>query len=1068
MTTNFPLRLKITWITFFIISTLTAFAQRTITGTITDAKTNTSLAGATVSVKNSSRTTLTNDDGKFTLKDISAEKISIIISYVGYTRQTVNIYAGETAITIQLEQDVNASNLNSIVVVGYQKQLLRKSTAAVQVISGKQIENLPAPSFEQLMQGKVAGVNIQNFSGQPGLRNTFTVRGNSTIVTDLNSGIDAARTLSVPLFIIDGIPLSITDLESSSSTGTNFLAGININDIESIVVEKDAAATAAWGSRGANGVIVIKTKRGHTGKPQFHFSYYAGLTERPNLLSTYTGTAEREQKLGLLYDYGTYQNLSHVPQILTDSLNPSFNNATDWQNLFYQNGLIHNADFSVSAGNDILNYRLGANYYTEDGIVRATGFSRYALRGNFDFKISSKLNMNFNLSLSRLGRKVGIGKGRNNVLPIDVATIPSSLFKLSGVDSSFYLGQYDKVRDLNLTDQASAYLQLNYDILKGVQYSLQTSYSKNTDLRERFQPAEIAADGRSFASNERSDYESFYLANVLTANKSFNNVHNLGLVLTQSFQLDTKKSADIYGYNIPGGNIEVISGVPQQDLTAFSDYQQSGLLSYVGQVSYDYKGKYIINGTMRADASSRFGANNKWGYFPAVSVAWIVSDEKFMKSLPWIDLLKFRVSYGLSGTMPENFYAPFNSWNVSQGTYNGNVIATPSFTNPITQPNLTWNKANQSNVGIDLYLFKNRVNVTADLYRRNTLNPILEFPFAFYTGYTQISYNAPLKILNEGLDVLIQTRNLSSRSALQWTTNFNFTFNKNRIAALPNGNRSFFENSLGYNESLIFSVGSPVYGWAQMLYQGVYNNRNQIPINPITGQPLTYFKSGVQIQPGFPVWIDANHDGDVWSDEDVGQQFGDLVPTGNPNPKLTGGFYNEFNYKNFSLGVLCTFTVGRDIINTFQSTQFGNILSGFNSYGGSGVDAFGAFRIPDITTLNYWTPNNLIKNPNYQASFPSINPYGSQFYQFLPFSTMFNENGDYLKIKTITLGYNFGHNFLQRLRLQNARIFSIIDNIRTFKKSNVPDPELVSPQGEYSGGAYPLPRKYTLGIDFTF
>lgn len=1049
---------------FFLLIHLSASSQSMVTGTVKDADTKKTISNASIVVKESQKGTTTNDEGKFTISCSVGNEI--VISYVGYTSQSFKIVDVLKEISIELLP--SSDKLNSVVVVGYQKQSLRKSTAAVQVVSGKEIQNLPAPSFDQLLQGKVAGVNIQNFNGAPGVRNTFTVRGNSTIVTDLNSGIDASRTLSTPLYVIDGMPLSITDLESSSNTGTNFLAGISVNDIESIVVQKDAAATAAWGSRGANGVIVIKTKRGRSGSPEFHFNYYTGITQRPELLKTLSGTEERNQKLDILYGYGSYGNLSNVPQILTDSLNPSFNNATDWQSLFYQDGIIHNADFSISAGNDVLNYRVGANYYTEDGIVRQTGFSRYSMRGNFDFKISPKVSTNLNINLSRLNRKRGLGRGSNDVVAISNTQIPSSLFALSENDKQFYLGQYDGITDINLSDQASAYFQFNYDIVKGVQYSLQTSFAKTTDLRERFQPKEVTADGRSYGSNERSDYQQFYVANVVTAAKSIHNIHNLSLVATQSFQLDTKSGAYLYGYNIPGGNIQVISGVPQNDLTAYSSYQQAGLLSYVGQAAYDYNGKYILNASIRADASSRFGANNKWGYFPSVSVAWIVSDEKFMDKYSWINTFKLRGSYGLSGTMPDDFYAPYNTWDVTQGFYTGDVMATPSFYKPITVPNLTWNKANQWNAGVDMYLFNNSINVSVDAYQRNTINPILSFPFPFFTGFTQSSYNTPLNILNEGIDVLVQTRNLSQSSALQWSTNLTLSFNKNRIAKLPNGNRSFFINSAGYNQSLIFSVGSPVYGWAQMQYTGVYNNYNEIPINPITGQPQTYFKGNVGIQPGFPIWVDVNQDEDVWSDEDRGQEFGDLLPTGDPNPGYTGGLYNEFSYKNFSMGIQCIFTIGRDIINNFQSSQYSNTLSGFNSWGLDPASAFAAFRLPDLSGVNYWTPQADEKDPNYQADFPSINPYGPQFYQFLPFSTMFNEDGSYFKIRSITLGYSLGSSLTKKLKIRNARIFSVVDNVLTFTNASVPDPELVSPQGEYFGGAFPLPRKYTIGIDVTF
>ncbi len=632
------------------------------------------------------------------------------------------------------------------------------------------------------------------------------------------------------------------------------------------------------------------------------------------------GAEERHQKLSLMNEYGTYSQLAFIPQILSDSLNPAFNNATDWQDLFYKTGKVNNADVTISAGNELLNYRVGVNYYDEDGIVRNTGFKRYALRGNFDFKVAKNVNAVLNISASRLDRKRGLGRGRDQILPIDGVTQPASFYGLSQADQDFYYGQYDKLRDQNLSDIFSAYVQLNYDILKGLQYSFQGSVSSTTDKREQFQPTEITPDHRSYASSRSGNYQQTYLANILTASKSFKeNTHNFSAVFTQSFQLDKKTGTYLWGYNVPDNNIQVVSGIPQRDREGYSVFQEAGLLSFLGQLSYDYKGKYIINASYRGDASSRFGTDTRWGYFPAVSAAWIVSDEKFMSRASFIDIFKIRGSYGLSGSMPDDFYAPFNVWNLQQGTYNGVTIATPSFEKPITQPNLTWNKSNQLNIGMDLYMFKNRVNINVDLYRRYNTNPILSFPFPFFTGYSNVVANAPVKILNEGVDLQIQTRNLSSKSELQWTTNLNMTFNKNRIAALPNGNRTFFQDSRGYNQQLIFSVGAPIYGWAQMLYNGVYNYLKDIPVNPVTGQRLTYFKTYNPVQPGYPIWRDVNKDWDVWSDEDKGEQFGDLVPTGNPNPKITGGLYNEFAYKNFSVGVLGTFTIGRDIINNFAS-----------------------------------------------------------------------------------------------------------------------------------------------------
>ncbi len=1054
----------------FLLFSFTGFAQqRKISGIVQDAKNRAPLDGATVAVKNSKANAITKEDGRFEIS-VPEGKTSITVSFVGYETNTISIAANQTSVIVKLGEG-GGKQMGEVVIVGYQRQTLRKSTSAVQVVSGKAIENLPAPSFDALLQGKVSGVNIQNFSGEPGVRNTFTVRGNSTITTDLNAGgndnrklsaTDEARSLSTPLYVIDGIPVSVNDIEGVASSGTNVLAGININDIESIVVQKDAAATAAWGSRGANGVIVIKTKRGKTGKPQIRFSYYTGVTKKPELLRTVVGAEERHQKLGLLNEYGTYSQLAQVPQLLSDSLNPSFNNATDWQDLFYQTGSVNNADVNISAGNEILNYRVGANFYDEKGIVRNTGFKRYSLRGNFDFKIAKNVNAILNISASRLDRKRGLGRGRDNILPIDGVSQPASFYAVSETDRAFYYGQYDKQRDQNLSDIFSGYVQLNYDVVKGLQYSFQGSVSNTNDKRDRFQPTEITPDHRSFASSENGNYQEIYLANILTGSKSFKeNTHNFNAVLTQSFQLDKKSGTYLYGYNVPDNNIQVVSGIPQKDLDAFSVFQQAGLLSFLGQLSYDYKGKYILNASYRGDASSRFGSNTRWGYFPSISGAWIISDERFMSHLKFIDIFKVRGSYGLSGSLPDDFYAPFNVWDLRQGSYNGITMATPSFVKPITQPNLTWNKSNQANIGIDLYMFKNRINITVDAYRRYNTNPILDFPFPFFTGYNAVVANAPVKILNEGIDLQIQTRNLSSKSSFQWTTNLNMTFNRNRITQLPNGNRTFFKDSRNYNEQLVYSVGAPIYGWAQMLYNGVYSHIGEIPVNPLTGQRLSYFKTYNPVQPGYPIWTDINKDWDVWSDEDRGEQFGDLVKTGDPNPKLTGGLYNEFSYKNFSVGILGTFTIGRDIINNFEANQFAGVWNFGN------VNDFARQRLPDLSRYDYWTPTKA-ENPNYKAGFPSLNPYGGHFYEFLPFSTLWNESGTYFKIKNITLGYSFNQSVIKKLGVQSIRLYSIIDNLYSFQKSNVPDAELVSPQGEYAGSAYPLPRKFTFGFDVTF
>ncbi len=1028
--------------------------QRVIRGNVRD-KDGITLPGITVLQKGTRNAVQTDAQGNYSITLQSQGQTILVFSYVGYVKSEYPVES-EATLDVTLQQDV--SNLEEVVVVGYQKQSLRKTTSAVQVISGREIENLPAPSFEALLQGRVAGVNIQNFSGAPGVRNTFTVRGNSTISTGFNTDdFDLARTMSTPLFIIDGIPLTLTDLEGSSNTGTNYLAGININDIESVVVQKDAAATAVWGSRGANGIVVITTKKGTTGKPQIRLSAYAGISQKPELQRTYAGAEERRQKMGLLYEYGSHQQLGGIPLMLTDSLNPSYNNATDWQDLFYNTGYIQNYDANISAGNELLNYRLSFNHYSEDGIIRETGFKRYSLRGNFDFNLTSAVRTNLIISAARTDRKRGLGRQRgiaNENLPISASSLPSSFVRLGQQDYDFYYGLYDQLRDKNISDAFSLYSQTNVKLLKGLDYSFQGSISANIDNRDRFFPADLDPNGVSDAASNATRYSSYYLANVLNYSNTWNDAHSIVLTGIQSFQYDQRKRTYVAGLNVPTDDIKVVTGIAQRDLTGFSNFEETGLLSYMGQFAYDYKARYLLNLSWRADASSRFGVNTKWGYFPAGSLGWVVSEEDFLKETKWLDLFKIRASYGESGTLPDNFYAPFNVWDVSNGTYAGVVSSTPSFSNPITQPDLTWNKSRQSNIGIDLSFFNSRLSVTADMYRRETLNPIMGFPYPFYTGFTTLTYNVPLNILNEGIDLIINTRNLKSTSAVQWNTNLNLSFNRNRLASLPYGNRGFYTDSQGYNQQLLFNVGSPVYTWGQMIYQGVYNQLSDVPVNPSTGQTKTYWDGSIPVLAGFPNWYDVNGDYDVWDRQD-------LQPTGDPNPLVTGGLYNEVSYKNFSVSALFTFTLGRDIINNFMSQQF----SGVWNYGN--INDFANRRLPDIENLNYWTPTRA-QDPNYQADFPTINPYGRSYYQFLPFSTMWNENGNYVRLKMLSFGYNFTPTFLNRLGIRNARVFSMIDNLFIIQASNVPDAELVTPQGEYVGGAYPLPKKYTFGLEVTF
>lgn len=1061
-----------------LLFSLTGIAQRKITGVVEDAKANSPLEGATISVKNSKTNAISRGDGKFEIT-VPNGKVALRITFIGYQAQSINVSENEASVLVKLNETSN--QLNDVVIVGVQSQSKRKTTSAISTVLSKDIQNLPSPSVDQLLQGRVAGLNVQVTSGEPGIAPTIVVRGNSKVNTNIgdNPDVAQAQALSGPLYVIDGIPTNPDDISIANnySTGTNYLAGININDIESVDVQKDAVATAAWGSRGANGVIYIKTKRGLSRKPEFRLNVYGGITQRPTLLKTTTGAAERAQKMDIINQYGTPANLANIPQILTDRFNPYFNNTTDWQGLFYRQGTIQNVDATVSAANENVNYRVSMNYYNEKGIIAASGFTRYSMRGNFDFKISPKLNSQFIVAMSKSDRQRGTksSNGDDNT-PVSGSNQPSSFYRLTSFDSSNFTGLYSKLRNKNIDDYYTASLTLNYAVLPFLKYTFQGAANITSSSRDYFKPSNIdqvagldpSVVQSSYAESDKSTYSTYFLSNTLNFIKKIeagSHVHNFVLTGSQQFNADVSNSNSVSGYNVPSNNIQVVSGIPQVDLSGSSSYASDAMFSLVGQAQYDFDNKYLLYFSYRGDASSRFGTNTKWGYFPAAGIGWIISEEKFMNKIKGvIPYLKVRASTGISGNQSQDFYAPYNSY-IIPGTYNGGVAVQPSYNNGLTKNNLTWTKTTQKDIGVDAQLFDNRITMAVDVYEKVAKDDYFNFPLPFYTGFQSIRFNAhDLWVSNRGVDITLSTKNLSRNSPLQWNMQITISHNKNAIAKLPNNNRTFVLSDYNSGVSRIYAVGQPIYEMFQLKYLGVYNRQSEIPFNPITGTGLTYFKGNHQVVPGDPIWQDVNKIGDVWPDEDNGAAYGDRIPTGDPNPKFTGGWVNDFTYKNFSLSILSVFTWKRDVVNTFFQQQISNVVGGYSS----SIYSFANGRIPDLSGLNYWTPQNAKSDPNYKAGFPSINPFGPSYYQYIPISSMFNEDGSYFKVKSIVLGYQLPQSIIKRLKMKGIHVYGTVDNVVTLKNGTMPNPELVDQLGVYTGGAYPTPTKYTFGVDVQF
>lgn len=1030
--------------------------ERRISGTVTDEKGG-ALPGVSVKEVGTNNGAATDPDGKFafTLKG-NSNKLSV--SFIGFETQAVPV-GGKSTFHIMLKPD--ARSLKDVVVIGYQEVKRKTVTAAVSSVKGKEIENLPSPSFDQLLQGRAAGLNVQNFTGEPGVRGSFVIRG----TTAISRSADAARTLSSPLFVVDGIPISMDDAAAFDNTGTNYIAGLNPNDIESIDILKDASAAAIYGSRGANGVVIVKTKRGKPGKPQVNFSTYGGLTQQPKFENVIGGAEERQFKLAYMSKYMDADRMAlETPMLLTDSLNPAFRGATDWQDLFYRKGIIQNYDLSVSGANDMMNYRISGNYYDEDGTIKGTGFKRYTVSTALGVKMSSKLSVDALFRLSRGDRSRGRGQfPGENAIPLLDGQYLSSLFNLSDIDKRNYVGDLSSGRDKNINDDITASISLNYDITPKLRFSSMGSLQSSINSRDIFRPGELNAAGLSYAQSNKSRYENVNLDNTLNFNTNVvNKDHHLNILLGNTINNVRNEYTGIGSGSLGNDNIKVVQGFdvnylaytdPYGNIISGSNYESAGMLSFFSRVNYDYKEKYLLSFAYRADASSRFGRNSRWGYFPSVSAGWNVTDEPFMEPVKkWMDMFKIRGSFGVTGSLPTGFYLPYNTYSINQGTYgganggtyNGVNAVTPNFEGGVAQDGLTWQQALQTNIGFDASFLNGRINVTADAFNRGTSKMLFDLLLPSTTGYNKVNTNA-VDVRNIGAEFNIQARILPASSAFQWNSRFLLSFVKNQIVKLPNGNRDLMVTDNNTGMTYVLTKGRAINEFYMIKSNGVYKSAKDIPFNPYTGEKMTYWNGNHTVQAGDFIWQDQNGDYDVWD-------WNDKVRGGNPNPAATGGFSNTFSYKGFNLEVYVTFLLGRDIYNKYMSDRLIGLTTNYAQ-----------IAAIDPNTINSW------HKEGDNAQFAEVIPYSKKYYyQFLPFSTAFVENGSYARIKYVNLSYTFNRKFLDRIKLRNLQIYSVVDNLKMFQKASVPDAEAVDEKGTYTGGGYPIPRKFTLGVNVGF
>jgi TonB-linked SusC/RagA family outer membrane protein len=1026
-----------------------AMAQKAITGKVIDKKTSAPMAGVAVREKGTTKGVTTEDDGSFKLT-VKSEKAVLLISYVGFKEQSVIVGSGSIVSTIAMEEDEKALD-DVVITVGYQNVKRRTNTAAVGSIKGKEIENTPYVSFDQMLQGRVAGLTVLSTSGEPGAKNIVNVRG-STSLTE--GGISA------PLYVIDGMVFDVNDMPTTYGN-TNPLTAINPNDIESIDVLKDASASAIYGARAANGVILVRTKRPKSGKPQFRVTAYKGVSDKPALKPVVTGALERRMKMDLLRNGGAYNQISsgNISPFLTDSLNPAFNNNVDWQGLFLNKASVTNIDASVAATEEKYGYRISFNYYNETGVMKGYGAKRLAPRLFLMMKpaknvtISNNVFMSFNQSLH--------GSGDGGRYPFNAWGFPSSFWGLTEADMNSYNGRLSASRDDDRSSSINGNTKVEVTLAPGLIASSTLDYNFNFNRRDWLYSAALNPSGVSQGINNSINTRRWELTNLLTYYKTIGD-HSFSALVGQGSEAQTNNTSYISGTGVPVEAIKTIVGVPSgPNLYADTRLEERSRLSWFGRISYNYKGRYLLDLNYRRDASSRYGKDNRWGSFPAISGGWIVSDEKFFSPLKNIvSFMKFRGSYGVTGVDPGSYYAQYqtlintaNYFNSRLGinggditTYNGTTVTYPNYTQTAADKAITWEQSPQGNVGFELGLFKDRINVTADWYARDSKKKVFDVAVPVTTGYTQVSSNF-VSLRNTGIEVSVTADMLPRKWPLKWNLNANIAYNKNYVTKLPDGGRDFYYGLPWMRRSL--SIGQPLFVFQVWNVDGVYASNSDVPVDPLTGSRMRWNNpNGPVFSAGDPARRDMNGDYVI---NDL-----DKVSMGNPNPDVIGGFTNTFSYKGLSLDVLCTFIRGRNLWNGYLSDrlQDAGTDNPYAVWGGSAGPAM------DFNGATFW------QKPGDVATYPSLitNPVDKWHIG----QSMFVEDASFFRMKRVSLSYMIPEKWSKKAKMGQVRFFGMLDNVFVLSNATVPDPEAVEPNGYSSGNDYPIPKKWTLGIDVSF
>ena len=1022
-------------------------AQTKVSGKIINERTAAPTAGATITVKNTNRYTVADEAGGFTI-EVSTGDV-LVITMVGYLKKEVAV-GKNTSIQVKLSEMV--SQLDDVVVIGYGKAKRKDLTGSISSVSGSELRKTQPTTFDQALQGKVAGVMVQQVSGQPGGGVSIQIHGISSI-----SGSNS------PLYVIDGVIIPPTN---DPGNGANPLNTINPSEIESIDILKDASATAIYGSQATNGVIVITTKRGNVAPPQISYEGYYGYQQIPKRLPT----VNLPQLATLLNDRAAVWGFDARPEFA----NPKYlGTGTNWQNELFRNAPMQNHSLTINGGDVRTQYLFSLGYFDQEGIALGSRFQRYSVRLNLDNKTTDWLKIGTSLQLANVVENVvsggtsasgvisdalrltadipvknndgtwgGVTNNSGWVQPVANPVASALINKNMNYRYQLFGNVYAEVKftkDLSLRNEVSG----NFDFSSNEGFRPQTTYGKYT----------TPDPTSSSYSTGRNIYT--VVRNYLTYNHSFGK-NNLNVLLGHESNLSKSAGVSASRSDFPSNNVQSISSGDPSTARNGGGYGHGSSESYFSRINFSWLDKYLFTANVRRDGSDKFPTTGRWATTSSGAFAWKINNEKFLQNVNAINELKLRLGYGLTN----NQGIPGNTYITQLATSANGLSGIAQFQSNLANPNVTWEKTKNASLGLDGTFFNWRLNFSVDVYDRNTDGLLLKVPLPAYSGTTtnyspgamQSPYVNVGSISNKGIDIRVGTTNIRNKN-FTWKTDITVSRNINKVLYLGAGGDD--ASLVSRNSKTV--VGQPIGSFYGYMYDGIFATANDFKTHALpadqSGTPRPIANAGGGIWYGDRMYKDLNGDGIIDTKD---QTF-----LGSPHPKFQFGFNNSFNYKSFDLNIFFSGNFGNKVYNQLPVNQT-NPLNNTNYFTRVLNYARTALINPDGDPNN--VNNVYVTNPGTTV----VSLRNDNTNENGRFSNLFLEDASFIRCKNITVGYNLPQNVLAKMHIYSLRLYANVSNAFIITKYTGMDPEVGgwNPlEVGYDGGYYPQSRVFSFGVN---